>query len=168
LLANIVRFAFRAQPSPALAASGASPMKKRLVPLAYFFMQTGAASLSTADMRLYLASDATHYTEYHALMYPRVAHSKLGDSWIDRFMGWLRKPPFLFYGVLLTGSAIAVAFFGDHFGFRKLVEDGPRPFGFFFNMLNGIFIFHFFVEAFIWKFSNPYYRSALSPLYFKR
>lgn len=168
LLCRIVVYAFRAQPSPTLQAAGGSRAKKMLVPLFYFFMQTGAACLSTMDMRLYLAGDAVHYTEYHALMYPRVVHSELGDTWIDRFMGWLRKPPFLFYGVLLTGSAIAVAFFGDHFGFRKLVEDGPRPFGFFFNMLNGIFIFHFFVEAFIWKFSNPYFRNSLGGLYFKR
>ncbi len=168
LLATIVSFAVRATPSPQLAASGGSRVRKLLVPLVYFFMQTGSACLSTMDMRLYLAGDAVHYTEYHALMYPRVARAELGDTWIDRVMARLRRPPFLFYGLLLTGSAIAVAFFGDHFGFRTLVDEGPKPFGFFFHMLNGIFIFHFFVEAFIWKFSNPFYRGALAGLYFKR
>jgi hypothetical protein len=164
----IVRYALRAQPSPALEAANVSLTKKKLVPLSYFFMQTGSAWLAILDVRLYLAANAIHYTEYHALMYPRVVHSELGDTWVDRFMARIRRPPFLFYGLLLTGSAITVAFLGDHFGFRKLVDDGPRPFGFFFNMLNGIFLFHYFVEAFIWKFSNPYYRGALSKLYFKR
>jgi hypothetical protein len=27
---------------------------------------------------------------------------------------------------------------------------------------------HYFIEAFIWKFGNPYYRAALGPLYFPR
>ena len=32
-------------------------------------------------------------------------------------------------------------------------------------MMNGIFLFHFFVEAFVWKFGDPYYRGALGGLY---
>ena len=168
LLLAILRYAFRAEVSPAHAASGISPRRRLVVPLLYFFMQTASAGLAMFDMRLYIACNAVHYTEYHALMYPRVVHSELGDTWIDRVMGAIRKPSFLFYAVLLAGSAIAVAFFENHLGFQKLVDDGPRPFTFFFNMLNGIFLFHFFVEAFIWKFSNPYYRSALSGLYFKK
>jgi len=37
-----------------------------------------------------------------------------------------------------------------------------------FNLFNGVFVTHYFIEAFIWKFSNPYYRGSLGPLYFPR
>ena len=33
-------------------------------------------------------------------------------------------------------------------------------------MFNGLFVMHYFVEAFIWKFSDPFYRKSLMPLYF--
>jgi hypothetical protein len=36
------------------------------------------------------------------------------------------------------------------------------------NMFNGIFLAHFFLESFVWKFSTPYFRSALGPTYFPR
>ena len=34
-----------------------------------------------------------------------------------------------------------------------------------FNVLNGMFVTHFFLEAFIWKFRDPYYRQTLGPIY---
>jgi len=33
-------------------------------------------------------------------------------------------------------------------------------------MFDGMFLLHYFVEAFLWKFGNPYYRKTLGPLYF--
>jgi hypothetical protein len=34
------------------------------------------------------------------------------------------------------------------------------------SLFAGLFVFHYFVETFIWKFSDPYYRQSLGPLYF--
>ena len=34
------------------------------------------------------------------------------------------------------------------------------------SLFDGLFVFHYFIEAFIWKFSEPYYRQTLGPLYF--
>jgi hypothetical protein len=33
-------------------------------------------------------------------------------------------------------------------------------------VFDGLFVFHYFVEMFIWRFSEPYYRQTLGPLYF--
>ena len=33
-------------------------------------------------------------------------------------------------------------------------------------IFDGLFVFHYFVEMFIWRFSEPYYRQTLGPLYF--
>ena len=35
-------------------------------------------------------------------------------------------------------------------------------------VFDGIFVFHYFVEMFIWKFSEPHYRQTLGPLYFAK
>ncbi|MDP9324256.1 MAG: hypothetical protein M3P13_11530 [Acidobacteriota bacterium] len=35
-----------------------------------------------------------------------------------------------------------------------------------FALFDGLFVFHYFVESFIWRFSEPYYRQTLGPLYF--
>ena len=35
-------------------------------------------------------------------------------------------------------------------------------------VFDGIFVFHYFVEMFIWKFSEPHYRQTLGPLYFRK
>jgi hypothetical protein len=34
------------------------------------------------------------------------------------------------------------------------------------TLFDGIFVFHYFLECFIWKFSDPHYRQTLGPLYF--
>jgi hypothetical protein len=33
-------------------------------------------------------------------------------------------------------------------------------------LFDGIFVFHYFVEMFIWKFSDPHFRKMLAGLYF--
>ena len=34
------------------------------------------------------------------------------------------------------------------------------------SIFDGIFVFHYFVEAFIWKFSDPYFRQSMAGMYF--
>ena len=36
------------------------------------------------------------------------------------------------------------------------------------HLLDGLFVFDYFLEAFIWKFGNPFYRKTLGPLYLAR
>ena len=33
-------------------------------------------------------------------------------------------------------------------------------------IFDGLFVFHYFVEMFVWRFSEPHYRQTLGPLYF--
>ena len=141
--------------------------KALMLPLGYFAIQAVIQCMSSFDLRLYLACDAMHYSEYHVLMYPRVVDAELGARKVDRAMGWLRRPPVRFYLGVFTLAALSVAWKGDLFGFGGFIDHGPRPIAFMFNMSNGIFLFHFFVDSFAWKFSNPFYRSSLGRLYFK-
>jgi hypothetical protein len=154
LFVAIIRLGLRAQ--------GDGP---RRIPIAYFCVQTCAAVASIIDMRLYLAANATHYAEYHLLMYPRMMRQELGSSLVDRAMRSLRSSPYVLYGVVLVASTVVSAFVRNWGGLATLIDAGPKPFGFFFHLLDGIFLFHFFVEAFIWKFGNPYYGAALKGLY---
>jgi hypothetical protein len=142
----------------------------RAIPLAYLCMQTASQCLSVANMRLWPAGDAVHYAEYHALMYRRVVRPGQSEArgWPDRLMNRLRRFPAVFYAMLLVISAFAVCFYTNRFGVRAWVDRGPMPFAVVLHLLNGIFLFHFFVEAFIWKFRNPFYQSTLGPLYFGR
>lgn len=137
------------------------------VPLGYFVLQTVIHVISSFDVRLYLACDATHYSEYHVLMYPRVVDAQLGARPVDRLMAWLRRPPLRFYLVVFVLAAMHTGLSGDQFGFGDFVNHGPRPITFAFNMMNGISLFHFFVDSFAWRFSNPFYRASLGPLYLK-
>ena len=108
-----------------------------------------------------------HYVEYHVVMFPRLFGFPLDpDSRVDRVSAWIRRHKVAFYAVLVILAAFAA---------RDLVWPsvsgvvGPtRALWLMFNLLNGVFVTHYFIEAFIWKFSNPYYRGELGPLYFPR
>jgi hypothetical protein len=45
-------------------------------------------------------------------------------------------------------------------------QSSSRPYPALIALCDGLFVFHYFIEAFIWKFSDPYYRQTLGPLYF--
>jgi len=51
---------------------------------------------------------------------------------------------------------------------NKTWSDWPAPYRVMLALFDGLFVFHYFVEALIWKFGNPFYRSTLGPLYFGR
>jgi len=46
------------------------------------------------------------------------------------------------------------------------VRDGQSTSLLLFALFDGLFVFHYFLESFIWRFSEPYYRQTLGPLYF--
>jgi predicted membrane-bound spermidine synthase len=133
---------------------------RRFVPLSYFAMQAVCAAAAVYETRLYLVALTLHYVEYHVIMVPRWFHSPLRpERAIDRVAGWLRGRALLFYGALI---AVVVLF-----ELRTRVPgDVSATTTFFVHMFDGIFLLHYFVEAFLWKFGSPFYRQALGPLYF--
>ena len=100
-------------------------------------------------------------------MFPRLFNFPVDpSSRVDRVSAWIRRHKFVFY-VALAGLACLAA--------RDVVWPvmagafSPTPaLWLMFNLFNGVFVTHYFIEAFIWKFSNPYYRGSLGPLYFPR
>jgi hypothetical protein len=141
-------------------------MAGRRSPLAeiigYFGFQSSAALLAVVSSPLYFAALATHYVEYHVLMFPRCFHSRLDEArGVDRWFAGLRRHRVIFYGFLLTIAGVVLLFTspagsGSHrIGFRAIV-----------SVFDGLFVFHYFVEMLIWKFSDPYFRRTLGTLYF--
>jgi len=45
-------------------------------------------------------------------------------------------------------------------------DDSTSPYLVLIAIFDGLFIFHYFIESLIWKFSDPFYRKSLGPLYF--
>jgi spermidine synthase len=132
----------------------------RFVPLTYFAMQAVCAAAAVYETRLYLVALTLHYVEYHVIMMPRWFYTPLRPARaIDRVSGWLRGRALLFYGAL---AAVVVLF---ELRTRVPTDIAPTT-AFFVHIFDGIFVLHYFIEAFIWKFGNPHYRAALAPLYF--
>jgi hypothetical protein len=151
----------------ATAARRATAPRALWVPFTYFLFQSVSASLPVWRSELYAVSLAMHYVEYHVVMFPRLFGFSLDpDSRVDRVSAWIRRHKVAFYVLLVVVAAFAA---------RDLVWPsvsgvvGPtRALWLMFNLLNGVFVTHYFIEAFIWKFSNPYYGQSLAPLYFPR
>jgi hypothetical protein len=140
-----------------------------IAPLAYFVLQSASAMLAIINIVFYLGCLAMHYVEYHILMYPRCFHTPLNpQSTVDRFFGALRRRPVVFY-LALFGLA-AVITLCTWIGMGALIEragDSPSAsYLVLISVFDGLFVFHYFVESLIWKFSDPHYRQTLGPLYF--
>jgi hypothetical protein len=130
--------------------------------LGYMGIQTAAALLAVVSFPLYFATLATHYVEYHVLMFPRCFHSQLDDnSSLDRWFGGLRRHRAVFYGTILLAAGIVMAF-------RTLSGAPTMPISYLavVSVFNGLFVFHYFVEMLIWRFSDPFFRGTLTSLYF--
>jgi hypothetical protein len=147
----------------------AANRKALLTPFAYFALQSASAILAIADNTFYLCCLAMHYVEYHVLMYPRCFHTRLDPrSRTDRFFAALRRRRTVFYAVLFGGAALVT--YCTWLGMGALIErDGSStnaPYLVLVSLFDGLFVFHYFIECLIWKFSDPYYRQNLGPLYF--
>ena len=140
-----------------------------LVPLGYLLLQSASAALAIYVTRLYFFSLAMHYVEYHVLMTPRCFKTELDNhSGVDRIFARLRGNKLLFYTLLLASAAwITAASIGIISPQQSLTErSGPLGYSLLLGLFDGIFVFHYFIESFIWKFNDPYYRRTLGPLYF--
>lgn len=132
------------------------------VPTLYLLSQAAGAALVLYRVEFYTVTLAMHYVEYHLIMMPRCFAAPLNESSrVDRVMAWLRRHKPVFYAGLL-GLALWVTLWSLVWE-RQPEASRIHALG---ALFNGIFLVHFFIEAFIWKFSNPYFRKTLAPLYF--
>lgn len=120
------------------------------IALGYFAIQALCAAAAAYATWLYLTVLAVHYVEYHVLMAPR---------WLQPRGRPRKLMPFLLYGGLVM---VVIAFEA-----RNYVTTSSVPLGFLVHLFDGIFLLHYTLDAFLWKFSNPYYRATLAPLYFQ-
>jgi len=142
-----------------------------VTPLVYFLMQSGSTALGIYQTSLYLYCLSMHYVEYHVLMIPRCFNTKLDPaSRTDRVFDRLRRHRMLFFGLLIVVAGVATYLTWITMGWllEKNWSDWPAPYRVLLALFDGLFVFHYFVEALIWKFGNPFYRSTLVPLYFGR
>jgi hypothetical protein len=169
------------------AARGMANPRALLAPLAYLLFQTSAACLVVYRFELYAISLAMHFTEYHVVMAPRcfervgaaggaagaaagaaaagAAAGAAGAAAPGRKVFLLRRNWIAAYAVLILLSlAYYVSYFMDIAG----VHSESQVVWAMTNMFNGIFLAHFFVESFVWRFSTPHYRNALAPVFFPR
>lgn len=127
--------------------------RKASIALVYFVVQAACSAAAAYATWLYLTVLAVHYVEYHVIMAPRVLDSRSATR-----TPALRSP-WVLYGAL---AAIVVLFEARHY-----VVTDSLPLNFLVHIFDGIFLFHYVLDAFLWKFKNPYYRSELTPLYFE-
>lgn len=142
---------------------------RSLAPVAYFSIQSGCLWLSVYRTEFYAFALAMHYVEYHLLMAPRCFRTRLDpSSRVDRLFGMARSHKLLAYGLLLAAAAIVTHFTWIGMGQAATARDagGPLSYRVFVALFDGLFVFHYVVDAWIWKFSDPFYRQTLAPLYF--
>jgi hypothetical protein len=157
-----------------LAAIRSTNCREVLLPLAYFLFQTGAMLLAVYNLAFYGLALAMHYVEYHLLMAPRCFKSDLDPAKpLDRVFGLLRANKFIFYSLLFFVAFVVTVCTVDFTAMLAMLE-GTKDNGragqstslLLFALFDGLFVFHYFLESFIWRFSEPYYRQTLGPLYF--
>ena len=136
----------------------------------YLGLQSASAAMAVVSLPLYLAALAIHYVEYHVLMIPRCFHTKLDEgSRLDRVYGRVRSHRGLFYaliaGVALVVTACSIAGMG---AMGRNPESLTKPFDYLLliAVFDGLFVFHYFIEMLIWRFSDPFFRKNLTGLYF--
>lgn len=150
-----------------VATKGAQESRAVWVPLTYFMFQSVSACLPVWRTELYGASLAMHYVEYHLIIFPRLFGFPVSpSSKVDRLSAWFRRQKLIFYVVLIVLACIAA---------RDVVwpwlagqVGSNRALWLVFNLFNGVFVTHYYIDAFIWRFSNPYYRGSLGALYFPK
>lgn len=136
------------------------------VPLIYYVLQVAAMGLAIWRFEFWGAALSVHYVEYHLMMRARCFDAPLRKEPLpDRIMAWFSRHRVAFYGVLVLLASYVVFLPGLMDAYQVEPTFSTKVMA---SLLNGIFLVHYFVEAFIWRFSNPYFRKALAPLYFHR
>jgi hypothetical protein len=127
------------------------------VPATYLTLQVLSVALAVYRTELYVATLAMHYVEYHVLMAPRCFRLGIDPArQPDRFFATIRSNPAAFYAALL---ALSVAFLAAQ---KATISHAGTMVP---HMFDALFVFHFFVECFVWKMGTPHYRRTLGPIY---
>ncbi len=129
------------------------------LPLVYFTVQAICSAAAVYRTWLYLTVLAVHYLEYHVIMYPRCFGAAPDAAKERGVLSWLRRNPLVFYGALVL---VVVGF-----EFRNSVQLDSRSLMFLIHIFDGIFVTHYVLDAFLWRFGNPFYREHLGRLYFQ-
>ncbi len=133
----------------------------------YYAFQTIGALMAVVSSPLYFASLAMHYVEYHVLMFPRCFHSSLDErSSLDAWFAGLRRHRSVFYAVLIGGAGIVMMLILMQNNPTSAFRANPMRYRAIVSIFDGLFVFHYFVEMLIWRFSDPFFRRTLTPLYF--
>jgi hypothetical protein len=130
--------------------------RSALLALGYLVTQTLCAATAAYATWLYLTVLAVHFAEYHLLMAPRCFGEYEGPR--KGLFGMLRRGA-VFYGLMATVLVLFEA--------RSFVVSDSFALRFLVHIFDGIFMLHYVLDGFLWKFSNPYYREQLYPLYFQ-
>lgn len=136
--------------------------------LAYLGVQAASALIGAVSLPLYIAALAVHYVEYHVLMAPRCFRVPLDPAWrVDRAFAALRANRVVFAaavvalaGLVTACGAVGMAAMG------RLDAAAPSGYLAVVAVFDGLFVFHYLVEMFIWRFSDPHFRKQLGGLYF--
>jgi hypothetical protein len=135
--------------------------------LAYVAFQTIVALMAIVSAPLYFATLAIHYVEYHVLMFPRCFHTGLNETrGLDRCFGTLRKHRAVFYGLVIVAAGLVMVIMLMQSNPTSAFRANPMRYLAVVSIFDGLFVFHYFVEMLIWRFSDPFFRRTLSPLYF--
>jgi hypothetical protein len=128
---------------------------------AYFVVQAICSAAAVYRTWLYLTALAVHYLEYHVIMYPRCfspeASPEATGTQRPGWLGWIRARPLVFYALLIPLLIL--------FELRNSIQTGSRPLAFLIHIFDGIFVVHYVMDAFLWRFGNPFYRQVLGPIY---
>ena len=131
--------------------------------LCYLGIQTVAACVGVANFSYFFVTQPTHSVEYHVLMHPRCFRSALNEkSGLDRWFARLRSNWVLFYGMVVLAGLIVMFCLAVN-----RLPAVPLPYRAIVSIFEGLFVFHYFVEMLIWRFSDPFFRKTLGGLYFQ-
>jgi hypothetical protein len=136
--------------------SMAQTRRSAALALGYLVTQTLCAAAAAYATWLYLTVLAVHYLEYHVLMAPRCFSEQSGPR--TGALGLLRRGA-VFYGLM----AVVLVLFEA----RSFVVTESLSLRYAVHIFDGIFMLHYVLDGFLWKFRNPYYRAQLYPLYFE-
>lgn len=133
-----------------------------LVPFGYFLAQASCTIGAAIDMRLYGPALALHYVEYHLLISQRLAGAQLDRTvWTERALSFVQRRPGWLVAGAMAFSTLMYAIYTRKMGLGEVYDASPTSLQFAYNMSNGIFFMHYFVESFVWKFRNPFYREEM-------
>lgn len=136
-------------------------LKQRYSPAVYFLLQSSAVTMAVINTNLYVLGLAMHYVEYHVLVFQR--SFKAGGSMFrsEKRTTAGRVGTIIAFLAVLVGVTWLFAYV------PKFASANGSPVTMSMNnMFLTVIVFHFYIDALIWRFRQPFYRETLGPVYF--